>query len=374
MPDFLTRAEVEAVAKRALSSEPTSKVDPTSVSKKGTFTNVLLVGAGGALAEEVERRAEAKLLALTRAGAQDAELDAVIFEETFGQVTRLGAAPAVVTVQIGRPAAGGAGIILAGTTLVAGSVQFALDVAVPFAIGQKGPIITTATATVAGLATNVADGAINAFKDASALFDPTLTVTNQSTINDGSGAAAGGEDREIDQAFRKRADDWVFAIQKATLEAIAFGIQQVSGVRQVVVEEDTASGRVTAYISDSNGNANQALVTRVTLALIKYRAAGIRVAVIGSVPTYVPIVLAPEYLDGYATQPVQALARATIVAAVNRTLPKKNLQRSLLVAALRTVPGLNVTDGSVVLPVGDTVPLQGQTFRTRDDLVTFTSR
>lgn len=365
MPDILTRAEVEAIAERAIRSIPETRLDPKSVRKRGSTTNVLLVGAAGALAEEVQRRCVAKLAALTRAGARGAELDAVIAEQTWGQVARLGAQPSVATVQISRPTSdAGGGTVPAGTVCLAGGVRFTTDYPVPFGATQLGPLDVTVTASAAGSATNIAAGSISAWADSSALFDPTFTVLNAD-------AAAGGEDAELDDDFIVRAQQFELALKRGTIEAIAFGIQQEAGVRNAVVEEDVASGRVWAYIADSNGNANQALIDRVQRRIITYRAAGIRVPIFGAIPTYVPIVLSPGYLDGAATLAVQDLARTAIVTAVNRTPPNTRLQRSLLFATLRSIYGLVVDDGAIAAPVGDLVPLPGQAFRTRADLVEF---
>lgn len=370
MPDFITRPEVEAIATRALKSLPGSKIDPASVKKRGSTMNVLAVGVAGALVEEVQRRAYAKLAALTRKGARGSELDAVIAEQTFGEVVRLGAEPSVTTVEIARTAGTlPGGSIPAGTIAMGGTVEFSLDSAVPFSVGQKGPLRVNVTSRAAGTGTRVPAGGINAWKSAGDLFDSNFTVRS---LED----TAGGEDPETDDEFVVRAETWVQAVRRGTLTAILFGATQDAKVRSAVVVESTdalgePNGPVILYIADSFGQANEALCLRVIRKLREWRCGGIPVRVVGSVPSYQTIVLAPEYVDGFAIPTVQAQARALVLAAVNRTLPKKPMERSLIFAAMRATPGLVVPDTAVVLPVGDVVPLPGQTIRTRDDLISF---
>lgn len=369
MPDFLTRTEVEAIAYRAIRSIPESKIDPAAVKKRGSTMNILVVGAGGALCEEVQRRAFAKIAALTRKGARGAELDAVIFEQTFGQITRLGARPSVATVEISRPVGGSSGDLKAGTTALAGSIEFSLDVPVPFAAGQKGPLKATVTAKAAGSTTNVPKGAINAWANKGALFDPTLEIAN---IED----ATAGENPELDEAFAARAERWADTIERGTLSAIELAATQVAGVRYALATESvdaagSPAGPVVLYVADSFGNANEALCLTVLRAVRSARCGGIPVRVVGSAPSFQSIVLAPGFLDGFVIPVVQTQARAIVAAAVNRLGTNATLERSLIMAAMRTVPGLSVSDKSIISPAGDVVPRRGETIRTREDLITF---
>jgi uncharacterized phage protein gp47/JayE len=371
MPDLASLEQRIAVAKRAVASIPEARLDPDAIdAKPGSTLNILFAGSA-AMAEDVERRALGKLAALTLAGARGRELDAVAAERTYGIVTRFGASPAVVPVRLRRPPMGplAGGTIKAGTLLDAGDVQFSLDVDVPFLAGQLGPIETTATATTAGAATEIAIGGIKGFVDASKLFDPRLAASNVE-------AAAGGADEEEDDSLRGRVRAFPRTIRCATLPAIEFAALLVPGVtKAVAVEvfdlEGLNTGLVLLYIADAHGQANSALVTKVRLKLRDYRAGGINVRVIGAVPTFLDIVLAIGYLDGFATDAVQMLARAVVVDAVNRLAPNEPLLRSTIIAALRTVAGVVVFDTSVRLPVGDVFPTPGQVFRTTPSQVSF---
>jgi uncharacterized phage protein gp47/JayE len=359
------------VAKRAIASIPEAKLDPSAIDRKpGSTLNVLFAGAA-AMTEEVERRAMAKFAALTLAGANGPELDALAAERTYGLVTRFGASPSVVPVRLSRAAVGllPTGTVPAGTLLSAGAVQFALDADETFLLGQLGPLETTATATSAGAVTSVQAGAIAAFADASKLFDPRLAVTNPEP-------SAGGADAEEDDPLRARIRAFPNAVRRGTLAAIEFGALLVPGVTKAVAVEvldlsGLQTGLVLLYVADANGQANAALVNKVRLALREWRAGGIAVRVAGAVPTFIDVALAIGFLDGYATPGVQSQARAAVVDAVNRLAPNEPLLRSTIVAALRTIPGVVVFDSSIVKPIGDLFPTPGQVFRTTPAQVTF---
>lgn len=371
MADLASLEQRLLIAKRAIASLPEAKLDPSAIDRKpGSTLNVLFAGAA-AMTEEVERRAMAKLAALTLAGANGPELDALAAERTYGIVTRFGASPSAVPVRLQRPsgAALPAGSIAAGTLLSAGAVQFALDEDVTFLLGQLGPIETTATATSAGAATDVKAVAVNTFVDASKLFDPRIAVTNPEP-------SAGGADAEDDDSLRARIRAFPNAVRRGTLAAIEFGATLVPGVTKAVAVEvldlsGLQTGLVLLYVADANGQANAALVNKVRLALREWRAGGIPVRVVGAVPTFIDVALAIGFLDGYATPGVQAQARAVVVDAVNRLAPNEPLLRSTIIAALRTIPGVVVLDSSIVAPIGDLFPAAGQVFRTTPTQVTF---
>jgi len=62
--------------------------------------------------------------------------------------------------------------------------------------------------------------------------------------------------------------------------------------------------------------------------------------------------------------------RTVVNGQVNQTRPNRTLYRSLITTAARSVPGVIVSDGAVVVPAGDVVPSTGQVIRTRLDLIT----
>jgi hypothetical protein len=64
-----------------------------------------------------------------------------------------------------------------------------------------------------------------------------------------------------------------------------------------------------------------------------------------------------------------AQLKALTVAAVNLLAPQETLQRSLLFALARSIPGAIVPDTAILLPAGDVVPDAGEVIKTRLDLV-----
>lgn len=367
MPDLQSRDQRIAVFKRGIRSVAGASVDPQAVDTRGSTLNLIAAGTG-AVAEEVEARSLAKLEALTLSGAKGSDLDALARERTDGEVVRLGATPSVVDLSFTRSSGAFAAVtILKGTKVVAGAVTFATDADLTFGSGARGPLTVSATSTVAGTATRVAAGTLKAFD--STPVDPALVVTNPE-------AAAGGDEAELDPDLRERVRAYPASKQRGILAALERGALTVAGVRQAVAvevmdETGEPTGLVIVYIADGNGQANAALTRRVTLALLAYRCGGSPVRVVGSVPTFVDLEIAIAYLDGYATADVQAQARAAVVAAVNRLAPKATLQLSLLLAALRAVPGASVPANAVRKPIGDTIPAAGQTYRTTSSRVTF---
>jgi hypothetical protein len=124
------------------------------------------------------------------------------------------------------------------------------------------------------------------------------------------------------------------------------------------------------YVADANGQANSSLVEAVRLGIYDYRAAGGAVDIIGAVPVFIPITLALAFDANVDTVAAFDRAARVIVGRVNQTQPNRTLLRSTISAAAGTVPGVRVTDSSIVAPAGDVVPATGQIVRTRRDLVT----
>lgn len=373
MPDLATMTQLQAAAYRAIATTPGAKLDPRSIKKAGSLANINFAMAA-ALAQEIQARAIAALKNLTYQANGDA-LDAVVAERTARKVLRVGATPARVPVKIQRPGSGPglAQTILAGEVIgdISGgsSVTFALDYDVPFAAGQYGPIYTTATATAAGSVTNVPQSAVQHFVSPASFTDLTFTVAATET-------PAGGGERENDAGLVARAQAFPASLQRGNLAAIEFGALTVPGVRQAVAAEEVGldgqpTGVVLLYVADDNGNCNSALLSAVRLALRDWRAGGVPVSLIGSVPSYLAFVLRIGVLDGFSSLDVQALARGAVVGAVGRLVTNDTMRRSAIFAALHSVPGAVVGTDAIVSPALDVVPARGGTLRTRLDLITF---
>lgn len=368
MPDFPTLAQTVVIAKRTLSTSG-SRLDPGAVDRQGNVLNIMT-----ALAHELKNeafvRAYNKIAALTIDGSFGSDLDAVGYERTFGTILRVGASPAVVPLVLLRPtAAAGAGTLFQGSTFTLNGTLFTLDTDVPFAATQTGPIVTTATASTAGSLSSIPALTSGAWAPASGVFDPTVTIYTTDI-------SAGAADAQDDRGYKSALRNFPQAVQKGTLAALVFCALSVPGIKQATAVDggDLSTGPYSApvmYLADANGQCNNALLQNVRNALVSYRCGGIIPRLVSSVPSFVSFVLKIGYLSGYATATVQAQARAVVVAAVNSIPPYSNLDRSLVLAALRTVPGIVVGDTAIQSPVGSLVATTGTIFRTRADLVSF---
>jgi uncharacterized phage protein gp47/JayE len=367
VPDYQSRNQRIRVFKRGVLSVPNATIDPEAVDKAGSTLNLIAAGVG-AVAEEVERRADAKIQALTLAGARGSEVDAIAEERTGGDVVRFGATPSTVPLTFTRATAtAGGGTIKAGTVVSVGTVSFTTDLDVTFGASDLGPHTVDATSTTAGASTRVAKGTLTSF--ATAPFDQSIRVTNLEP-------ASGGGDVENDPDLKSRIRAWPSTVRRGTLGAVEAGALSVPGVRQAVAvevldETGTATGLVVCYIADANGQANASLVRKVERALRSWRCGGGPVRVVGSIPTFVDVQLSIAYLSGFATEDVQDQVRSAVVAAVNRLAPKATLLVSLIVEAIRSVPGTVVPSTAVRLPAGDVVASGGETFRTTTSRITF---
>ena len=366
MPDLSSLSQTQALAKRTILGTRDARIDAGSVTKAGSMMNIL-VAIQHAIGQDIEARALAKLNALTY-GARGRELDAVIAERTFGQVNRKGASPALLPITLTRTGAAGAGSIAALEKFTANGIVFSLDASVSWTSGQLGPITAYATATSAGSATNVPSTAACAWQTIGNLFDPLITIACADN-------ATGGDEEELDSTFIARAIRFPADVQKGVAGAVVGAALNVAGIKHAVAtEEASLFGYVppTLYLADINGQCNVALLAKVRAALLDARALGIVPYLVGSIPTFVTLVLKIGYLDGYAVQSVQDYARAVAIAAVNALGPMDRLDpKATIAAALKTVPGIVATDDSVVTPVGPLLPVSGQTFRTRTELISF---
>lgn len=363
--DVATYAQREAVAVRAVETLPGAKVSAAAVRKKGSLLNILTAIAA-ALVDDVEGRMSAKINALTLDGAaalkSTTELDALVAERTFRIISRKYATGAVVPLTISRTTTG-ATFIARGQRVDIGGVTFTLDSTIAFdPTTPSRPV--TATATVAGKATNVARTAA-ASLDTSGLPDPTQRFTV--TLDED---ATGGADTETNAELLTRVRAFPLAVRRGTLAAIEFGALTVAGIRQAVAVE--YEGGVYLFVADANGQCNSTLVAAVRAVMREWACGGLPPRVIGSIPSFTTIVLKLGVAEGYSPTAVREQALSVVIAAVNALAPGKTLQRSLIIAALRSVPGAVVNDDAVVSPALDLVPsTPGTSYKTREDLVVF---
>lgn len=149
------------------------------------------------------------------------------------------------------------------------------------------------TAQEAGTDGNVAASKITGIE--STLTDSSITVTN-------SAAMSGGADEESDAEYRETIRDKLQSLKGATLSALESKAKSVSGVSTAtaiekylpVIEYDIGGASIAAgaeffrlpygkiYIADTNGNASDSLVSSVQDEIDDFRAAGVKVEVIGA--------------------------------------------------------------------------------------------
>lgn len=362
MPDLPSRLDLFAIG-RDFVVQRARKIDPAQVDIEGSDVNVV-VGSGSMVADQVIRQLGYRTGALLLDGAEDEDLDRLVFDRY--QITRNGASPAVVPVVITRPSnAAGAGTVAVGTRLSTSlGVEYVTTTTCSFGATDLSGSTCLARAAQAGKATQVGVGGITGFADAGSLFDRTLLATNVDP-------AAGGEDTEKDDAFRSRVRDFWRTARRGILAAIEFGALTVPGVVSAQAVEALTPGGLPArvvnlYIADSSGVANRALGDLVRSALEDFRAGGIAVVISTSLPQVVPVTLRLAFRANVDTLALTDNVRAAVVAFVN-SIP---VNGTLLIGQLFSVlqryaeDGLIVSQGSIVAPVGDVVPSVGQTVRT----------
>lgn len=301
--------------------------------------------------------------ALLLDGADDEDLDRYAYDRY--SITRKGASSARGTVQITRATTtAGAGSVPVGTKLMTDTgVEYVTTTAASF-----GALVTSATCNVrasqAGKATQAGAGAIARFPQPQLLWDATLQVTNALTT-------AGGEDAEDDDTFRARIRDFWRTARRGILAAIEFGAKTVGGVVSAQAVEALSVGGgpariVNLYIADSSGVSSAALADEVRIALEDYRAAGISVIIITSIPLVVDISISLSFRAGVDTQTLTDEVMAAIVEFVNSLPVNGALLRGQIFSVIQrfAADGVLPFDGSVVTPVGDLFPSVGQTIRT----------
>ena len=376
MPDLPSRSDLfnvfaNEVLARARSRSTGQQITPAEIFTAGSDVNLL--GAGGsAMGEEVIRQLATSTSDLTFDGARGDRLDRKVFDAFGDAVPRKLAAAARVMVTLSRPtgAFGGFTYDALSRMTTASGVQFETQAAAAFTGSSVGPVTVLAKAVNAGTAGNVAAGTITRFVKQP--LDSTVTVTNIEP-------AAGGDATETDSAYRVRARAYLPSLAKGVLPALEFGARKVPGIRQATAVEElnilgVLTGRTFLYIADANGQANQALIAEVTLALRDYRTAGLPVLVVGGAPFFQPITYRLRFSTSVDSVLAFGQVRSATVARVNQLAPQEGLLRSLLFEIARSIPGVIVLEDAVVVPAGDIIPASGsgQVIRTNPELVTNT--
>lgn len=365
--DLPTRLDYQSIGRQHVLARA-RRIDPAQVDTEGSDVN-LYVGSTSFLAQEVTRQLGSRIAALMLDGSEDEDLDRWAWDHY--QLLRKDAAAAVVPVRYFRPTVtGGSGSIPKDRSLLSLSgIEYVTTTTGSFGVSDTSST-AVARAAKAGKAFQVGRNQIRRFRDAP--FDPSIEVTNDVP-------AAGGEDREDDDALKERVRAFWLAARRGTLGAIEFGALAVPGVvSATAVESLDASVRpariVTLFVADSSGVSNETLAARVREALFEWRAAGIFVLVSTSVPAIVPVRLRLRFLSSaQGTADLAETIRAAVFEYVNSLPVNATLRRSGLFAVLErfTSSGLDVDQGALVEPAGDVVPAPGTTLRTTLSDVSF---
>lgn len=366
--DFFAVGARELLA-RQVGRPPAKRVTAAAVYTTGTNVNSALAAAA-AMADEVMRHEAIRLNELFLDSSEDEALERLIADHIDPDLVRKQPSRAVVSLKLARgiPPSDGSVQTIAADSIVRtkAGVEFRLVSDVNFALNALGPIDATAQAVVAGTTGNVDESTITEF--AAQPADTGIYIVQAEP-------AAGGGDLETNQDYLARAKAARKAQARGIIGAIELGAWSVPGIKAVLVEEVTDStgeltGQIRLYIADAAGRANTALVAQVREALTNYRAAGIPVDVQPTAPYYATIAYTLPVQAGYDGPAAIAQLKALVLGTVNLLKPGQPLQRSLLLALARSVPGLIVSDGCLTLPATDVTPMATQTIRTRMDLIT----
>jgi uncharacterized phage protein gp47/JayE len=361
MPDLPTRLDYFALGREVVVQRST-KIDPAQVDIEGSDVNIY-VGIASVLADQITRQLAYRVGALFLDGSDEEDLDRYAFDRY--NLPRKGASAARGAILISRTSvAAGAGSVPTGTMVITDTgVEYVTTTTATFASTDTSQPANV-RAVQAGKASQVGPNGIKRFEKPQLLWDATLTCTNPLTT-------AGGEEPESDETFRARVRDFWKTARRGILAAIEQGALTVDGVVSAnAVEAFESSGQparvVFLYIADSSGVASEALAEDVRNALLDYRAAGISVIVVTSLPTVVDVLLKLVFAAGVDTRTLTEQIRVAIVEYIN-SLPVNGV---LLVSGLYSVllrfanDGLFVSQDTLQAPTGDLVPAVGATIRT----------
>lgn len=263
-------------------------------------------------------------------------------------INRQTAVAAVGEVTFTRGVAGPAGTIAAGTVVATAidadgnEYRFTTDAGSSWALNETGSKVVAVTASAAGRSSNVASGTVTRIIDT--LFD-TFTVTNASPM-------AGGANEESDAALRERVRAYPSTLRRGTVEALEYGAKSVAGVSVAYVEEG-ATGLVTVYVSDVDGNSNVQMEQAVENELEEWRCAGTVVQVQGGEPRLENIEYSISVKTGVDVAALETLIADSITAIMDKMTLGEPLYRSRLLAAILNVDIDNITNAVIVTPADD---------------------
>lgn len=372
MSDLPTRADffnigLQEVQTRGLARPVDQRLTRASVLLDGTDINIINAGAA-AMADECIRALCEQLASLFLDSAEGEDLDRLVADRFSPTIVRKQASPSLAVLSFTRAVGAFPAITLGVGTKIRtdNGTEFELTNAVSLPALSIGPVTGQAQAVEAGITGNVAAASIIEFVQQPA--DPNLLVTNDDP-------ATGGDDKETDERLRARARDFFTAARRGTVPAIEFGGLTVAGVVQdkafeLLDSEGFPNGIVQLAVADQQGQANTALADAVRLALFEFRAAGVVVDILRSVPSFVDVTYRLRFEAGIDTTAAFEQIRTQTVAQLSLLRPGATLELALLFSIAKAVRGVIVLEDAVVAPAGDVVAGRSQVIRTRADLVT----
>jgi uncharacterized phage protein gp47/JayE len=296
-----------------------------------------VVGAGAVIADETLRGLVELFAAQFVDTATGANLDALAADR-YG-LGRKAATAAVGEVRFTRGGSAALVVIPAGTlvsapTAAGARVRFRTTLEVELAEGSAA-VSAPVRCEALGVEGNAEAGAID-LVDAPLAADPGLTVTNPARC-------AGGASAETDPQLRDRLRRFFTTVRRGTVAALEAGALNVPGVAFATVDEQFIDhedgGYVGVYVGDPDGAGNAALAALVAAELERWRAAGVRVAVLPAERQELALAMELTISRGADQSALRGDVRAAVRAHLDGLGVGEPLRLSrVLAAALRTSP------------------------------------
>jgi len=348
--------------------------------REGSDVNILLASMAGA-ADEVMGQNLLASATLYLDSAQKEDLDRLLYDR-YG-LLRKQASPSAGYVLLSTTLPNPTAFTVPTGTLFSSSdgIQFASVGVVTFPALSAGPVAVLVQSVLAGISQQAQIGTITSIVSTITGAPTDLTCNNTQ-------ATAGAGDAETDTSFRDRGRRFFTSVSKATKKALETAALGIAGVVTAVafelfLLEGTLGKQVEIVVSDNFTTVlmslnptpasyqvqAQALAELVRSGLDDVRAYGVEVRVTVASVVMQPIRMQLTFEAGVDTTAVTSRARGAVLSYVNNLPPGATLTIDGVENALRTVPGLLISGGEVIVPQGDVVPLTLQVIRTALALV-----
>lgn len=320
--------------------------------------NDTVIGSAAAIGDEVVVTALRRLAETFVDTAEGDALDVLAWDHW--QLERIASVKAVGSITLTRATTD------AGDVTVEVGSLFATD---PAGTDDEVVFKTTETKTLTGLSVTITAEAVEGGTSGNVTAG-TITVI-KTTLDDASISASnsskfvGGADEESDDRFRDRIKKYLETLRRATVGAVEAAALQVGGVFFAALDESTAaSGYVTLYIADEDGNSNATLEAAVLAELINWRACGITINVDGATAVEQDIDMTLTYQAGVDTEAVRLAAIAAARAYRDGLNVAETMYLSALTAVVQAVPGIKAV--TINDPSGNVAPSADEIIRGGD--------